>query len=896
MLVMGKITASSVDFPRVGRYDGGKGLGLTELIGRPVMMQKAVISGPDNSLLFMLVALKLRGSCPMLEKCYNRLIVGFKGVQSVKKLCFGTFAQVLRLCKREGVTDYELVGSMTRTVDPECQYGNPDNKVAVSRLMNCTGNLSDGRKKPGSGAYKETGESISRVRLLAPKASRREVEAQFADNVVTLIDEDKKKKMVAALLDIIQSDVELDAGKKLSFEKYMGSTKKALLSQSVFVLANLLAGLFLYTVIAVENTAGKACVKEIDETYINGLASESWLIDIVDKEQEKTSETRDASKIVVAFGAYLRNAKQKYSTVKTLLYHEQPKPFYDFYVCNDIMRRVPVPGRFSAGYTVSTISDVTVKSLTDCSRFVILGGTGGVGKSMMMRHLLLNAIENYDALKKVPIFVPLKDYDGSAENLLEYVYGKFEALGIGIPMEILESALHAGACLLLFDGLDEIATNYGKQFEMQLEVFTDRYPDNYFVISSRPYQTFVSYSRFTLLTLRPFTLAQALQLVDHLEFRMDEPAIKEKFRAQLQQSLYLTHREFTENPLLLTIMLMTFEQFAEVPSKMHIFYREAFLALSQKHDASKGAYKRILKTGLSADKFADYFAEFCSRSYYDEKFELSEVEFEKYYNVLKEREKCGDSTTTAADFLYDLCSNMCLMYFESGKYHFTHRSFQEYFCALYFSRQKDKNLKRIGDFFEKRRMRMHGDKTFNMLYDMIPDKVEEYILIPYLIDLFDTCDCADGYWTFLETIYPSIQYERGEVDDWVDNSPSAYLYEFVKALKCHESHELKDYPHYDDLVITEYGYADDEAGYRLVNLEELDSGYTRDYGTPDPVGWVYEFEVKGIRESPDDYRELLARLEDDNCTLKQEYFIMRDFLIDLRKKQAPTGESLFDLF
>lgn len=60
------------------------------------------------------------------------------------------------------------------------------------------------------------------------------------------------------------------------------------------------------------------------------------------------------------------------------------------------------------------------------------------------------------------------------------------------------------------------------------------------------------------------------------------------------------------------------------------------------------------------------------------------------------------------------------MYYESNRYHFTHRSFQEYFCALYFSKQKDKTLKAIGDFFENKRQRNFGDKTFHMLYDMIP--------------------------------------------------------------------------------------------------------------------------------------------------------------------------------
>lgn len=133
---------------------------------------------------------------------------------------------------------------------------------------------------------------------------------------------------------------------------------------------------------------------------------------------------------------------------------------------------------------------------------------------------------------------------------------------------------------------------------------------------------------------------------------------------------------------------------------MHIFYREAFLALSQKHDASKGAYKRILKKGLSTDRFADYFAELCSRSYHDEKFELNETEFAKYYEELKEREKEQNKITTIEDFSYDLSTNICLMYFEGGKYHFTHRSFQEYFCALYSSKQKDKNLGAIGNFLK----------------------------------------------------------------------------------------------------------------------------------------------------------------------------------------------------
>lgn len=119
------------------------------------------------------------------------------------------------------------------------------------------------------------------------------------------------------------------------------------------------------------------------------------------------------------------------------------------------------------------------------------------------------------------------------------------------------------------------------------------------------------------------------------------------------------------------------------------------------------------------------------------------------------------------------------MFYEGGKYHFTHRSFQEYFCAVYFSKQKDKYLQQIGDFFEHKRTRNYTDKTFDMLYDMIPEKIQEYIFEPYLTQLFDECDSGSGYWTFLEKMYPILYYEKGDTEGCDDNEPQSFLYGFM---------------------------------------------------------------------------------------------------------------------
>ena len=831
------------------------------------------------------------------------------------RLCFGTFAQILRLCKLENVTDPLLVGTMTRTVDPDCQYINGDNATAVSRLISCNGNLSNGRANTlGRGVVKKPGESISNVINAALKVNKMDVVQKFRKDVLCLLDEDKKERAVLALLDIIQRDTVLDDEKKLSFEKYVGKTKNALLSQDEFVLDELFAGIFLYTVAAgVVNTVGKPTVKGITVDYLNKLTN-SRGIKIIDhasreiKGPHSISEAVHSSALsdifdqhsVIAkpnFKAYLTSAKNKYSTIKTLLYNDQPKPFYDFYVCNNIERRIPIPGKHRSSYKLITIADVTVKTLSECSRFVILAGTGGLGKSMMMRHLLLNSVDNYEDEFILPVFIALKDFDETVDSVFEYAYSKVTSLCDEITKDQFEVLLHKGKCLLLFDGLDEIGSSNAKRFERDLEVFTDKYPENHFVISSRPYQSFISYSRFTVLQLKPFSKVQALKLIDNLEFRPDEPIIKEKFRTEINDNLYRTHSTFIENPLLLTIMLLTFEHYAEVPSKMHVFYREAFSALSIKHDASKGAFRRPLKTGLTADKFADYFAEICSRSYHDEKFELTEDEFAKYYDVLKEREKVEDTTTTASDFLFDLCSNMCLMYFESGKFHFTHRSFQEYFCALYFSKQKDKTLKNIGDFFEKRRNRMYGDKTFNMMYDMIPDKVEEYIFLPFLTKLYYECDSEDGYWTFLERIYPTLNYEKGKTDDYISNEPESYLFAFVMRLNNLRAFDCNHFPHYDSLVTSTYAYIiNEDEDEELVNADDVELDYIDEHGTPDEVGWVYALDVEDVRMQPIKYKELLECLDDDDFSLKEIYVEIREYLKKLQAKQKRTGDSLFDLF
>ena len=233
----------------------------------------------------------------------------------------------------------------------------------------------------------------------------------------------------------------------------------------------------------------------------------------------------------------------------------------------------------------------------------------------------------------------------------------------------------------LLDGMDEIKSRYLTQFEKELSDLADRYPENNFILSSRPISDFIARSKFDVYELAPFTKEQALQLIDQLVYRPESPELKASFRREVDESLWETHRDFVENPLLLTIMLMTYERYARIPYKRHVFYRDAFFTLAEKHDATKIGFERAYRTKMTPEEFALVLEEFCTRTYFDEKFEFTDEEFAAYFDKLKVLERIN-KRFSLQDLKMDFTLNLCIMYYESGKYSFIHRSFQEYFCAF----------------------------------------------------------------------------------------------------------------------------------------------------------------------------------------------------------------------
>lgn len=311
----------------------------------------------------------------------------------MKRLCFGTFAQVLRLCKLENVIDRKLIGMMTRTVDPNCQYIHKDNASAVSRLFSCKGNLSNGNiTDSGSSAIKKPGKSISNVVNASQNAKKEEVVQAFNKEVIPLLDEDKKELIVLALLDIIENDDVLDGEKKLNFEKHIGTTKKALLSQGVFELDEFLAGVFLYTVAAgIKNTLGKQCVKELTIDYIKGLKN-SREVKVVN---HCTKTIKDFSDRSVSGENDLEQELKHKDSLMAVREHKQANKYKGKIVYLPFLKNYNFVGRSKE---LEMLCSRFVENKSNMPTIQTIHGLGGVGKTQLALKYAYDNLDEYDAI------------------------------------------------------------------------------------------------------------------------------------------------------------------------------------------------------------------------------------------------------------------------------------------------------------------------------------------------------------------------------------------------------------------------------------------------------------------------------------------------------------------
>lgn len=329
-----------------------------------------------------------------------------------------------------------------------------------------------------------------------------------------------------------------------------------------------------------------------------------------------------------------------------------------------------------------TVSDDTFIASLSGKDSIIVSGNAGSGKSMFMRHLFLKLCN--EKRSQIPLFFELRDINASEKkNLQEFLYYNLIGSNATITESQFLDSLKAGVFCLVLDGFDEINHVDRKEIERQIIRLRDQCPDLQIIVSSRPDadRRLESWQAFEVVYVEPMDEQQAAELIGRLEY---DGKVKEKFLKEAKDRLFKTHKTFLSNPLLCIMMLVTFDQTGHIPTKRHVFYEKAFDALFSIHDTAKeGVYKRKTYSNLSVDEFRNCMSAFCIVTYLKEQFVFTRSEFREALAAALELEKLS---TNIDDLTSDMIESTCLIQIEGTDYVFTHRSFQEYFAAVFVCR------------------------------------------------------------------------------------------------------------------------------------------------------------------------------------------------------------------
>lgn len=425
-----------------------------------------------------------------------------------------------------------------------------------------------------------------------------------------------------------------------------------------------------------------------------------------------TALDKARARLQLGYAELVKRNFARCAQIKTILYRHQAVLLKHHYVSATLRS-----GK-------QTLTEAEVINKAGSAGKIVITGTAGSGKSLFMKNSYLNFV--LDSKPYVPIFIELRGVNDSPNiSLKAHIFDEIRRIIPSITDDYYELSLKSGAFAFFLDGFDEIDHKQTKRIEKDILSISSNHPKCAIIVSSRQDDRFFAWQDFTVCKVLPMSKSQIVTLIKKIDY---EPIVKTKFIERIEGGLYEVHEEFLSNPLLATIMLLTFEQIADIPEKMHVFYQQAFETLFHRHDATKEMYKRDRYTSFPVDEFKRLFGAFCLVTYIAEKFSFDDPSAVNFIEQAFELEGAPEAGS-ANDFLNDLLMSVCMLQRDGTDITFSHRSFQEYFCASYICSCDPAT---VGKLLDEIVSRAFFDRTLSLIRDISPELFDRHWTLPRL--------------------------------------------------------------------------------------------------------------------------------------------------------------------
>lgn len=359
---------------------------------------------------------------------------------------------------------------------------------------------------------------------------------------------------------------------------------------------------------------------------------------------------------------------------------------------NQSYRRLPFSG-----------NEMHISALEAVIRYrkLMVLGKPGAGKTTFLKYLAMNFSTGESEDKTVPVFIRLRDiYDDENFGGLTNVVIKEFTDRIPNSEHKVRELLQNGQCFILLDGLDEVKADKKNEniYDIYKEIdnLVNTFPENRFIITCRTTASDYVFNDFTEVEIADFERAEIEAFARNWFRERGEPQTCDVFLKKLEENEAV--KELATNPLLLTILCLTFEDTYDFSLNRYAIYNDAVDTLLKKWDASR-RIERKWSLNISRQRKINMFSQIAFQGLDNKPAKVLWHQWE----LLEQISDFMQNITADIDsqqVLKLIESNYGLLIQQAKNiYSFSHLTFQEYFAAEYVVENREPEF--LKNFVEK---------------------------------------------------------------------------------------------------------------------------------------------------------------------------------------------------
>lgn len=368
-----------------------------------------------------------------------------------------------------------------------------------------------------------------------------------------------------------------------------------------------------------------------------------------------------------------------------------------------------------------------VKSIDDLGdrKHILINGIAGQGKSILLRYLCSDAFQSG---KNLPVFIELRRIL-PGENLIDHIQEFFEIIGITkLDEQILKILFDTGKIILLLDGFDEVSEAEKPKMIREIEQLALVHDNLRMIITSRPESG---------IEVSPILEVIRLSDLQNGEYKtvIRKLSVDNAFADNLIKQVEAHKSSIDEllcTPLLVTLLVMSYKSYQELPEQLSEFYDSIFQVLLQRHDGVKPGFKRPRRCPFNDNQYRSVFESLCFES---KKKSKSIFTYEDICYFATNALKQYNLKVDADKYIDDIIKVTCLILKEGKDYRFIHKSVQEYYLAAFIKHRSEPIAKSFYEQLIKFGPYGSWSQELQFLSEIDKYRFNKYFFLPYLCSI-----------------------------------------------------------------------------------------------------------------------------------------------------------------